>query len=417
MTIELASMEAIRQDGTSYPIVPRLKSIESLNIVDRQILLAETFLPPGKYREFRIRIPKARLIRGSETVDLAVPPDGFSLGVDLEMSAGETTPLFMSWNVEESIERQVFFRPAFAFIGRTKEPRGVLAYVTNEDSNSVTIIDRSIDRVIDVIEVGVRPKGIVVSPDSSRAFIVNSGSHSLTILDLRDQKILHTANLEIGANPSDVAIHPEGRTLYIANTALNSVSVVDSASFQTIDLIPVGQRPASLALDPGGTTLLVANSGDNTVSVIDTRRNRISTTVPVEFQPVWVAVDSSGTRALVAHLRSLRLVMISLSSLQVERKVNVGIAAAAVPDGNSPRVFIALPTQNRLSYFDLNIDGEIGSVTVGREPSSLALDRDRGKVYVVDRGSDSITVVERDTRRKRTEIPTGKRPYDIAIVR
>ncbi len=421
ITLDLAAMEAVREDGTAYPLLTQPKQIESLSVVERQILLAEAFLPPGKYREISMRIPKARLARGGQTTDLSVPPEGFLLPASFEVRPGETAPLFMNWNVEQSVEGQVFLRAAFTFSGPVMDLRGVLAYVTNEDSDTVVIIDRSTDRVINVIEVGNRPRGIVVSPllspDSSRAFVVNSGSNNLTILDVKNQKVLHTANLEIGANPSAIAISPDGRTLYIANTALNSVSVMDASSFQTIQLIPVGQRPMALALDPNGTTLLVANMVGNSVSVIDTRRNTVTATIPVEFQPVWVAVEPSGTRAFVAHLRSLRLAVISLATLQVETRANVGAAAAVLPDPATGRLFIALPTQNRLSYFDANINAELASTAVGREPHRLALDNDRGKLYVVNQGSDSVTVVEKDTRRVRTEIPTCKRPYDIAIIR
>lgn len=417
MTLELAAIEATRQDGARHPILTRPKAIDSLAVVERQILLAETSLPPGRYREIHIAIPKARVKRADKAIDLLARPEGFAYKLDFEIRAGEATPLFMSWSVEQSIEQEVFLRPAFAFRGRSAELRGVLAYVTNEDSNNVTVIDRSSDRVIDVLEVGIRPKGIVVSPDSSRAYVVNSGSSNLTVLDVKNNRVFHTVNLEIAASPSDIAIHPSGRTLYVANTALNSVSVIDAASFQLIELIAVGQRPVALATDPGGARLLVANMGSNTVSVIDTGRNRVATTVPVEVQPVSVTVDPNGSRAFVSHLRSPRMAVISLSTLRVEGRVTTGAVTAALPDGISRRVFVSVVDQNRLAFFDPNIDAELASVEVGREPNRLALDVDRAKVYVVNRGSDSVTVVDRDTRRVRAEIPTTKRPFGIVVIR
>lgn len=417
MTLELATVEVVRADGISHPILNQSRSLDSLNLVERQIVLSETFLPEGRYREIRVRIPKAQIRRDGQAIDLAVPPEGFTFNTDFEIKAGEATPLFMSWNVEESIEREVFLRPAFAFNGRDKELRAVLAYVTNEGSNTVTVIDRSMDRVIDVIEVGIRPKGIVISPDASRAFIVNSGSNNLTILDVKNNQVLHTANLEIGANPSELAIHPDGRTLYVANTALNSVSVIDATSFQTIELIPVGQRPIDLAVDPTGARVLVANMGANTLSIIDTNSNRVVTTIPVEFQPISVSFDANGTRAFVCHLRSPRMIVLALSGLRTEGRVNTGPATAVLPDGISRRVFVAQVTGNRLGLFDPTIDAELASVPVGKEPNRLALDVDREKVYVVNRGSDSVTVVDRNTRLVRTEIPTSKRPFGIAIAR
>lgn len=417
MTVNFAGIDAVRSDGNQYAILDQPKVIDSLRIVERQILLAETFLPPGRYREIRIRVSRAKVTRGSEAIDLAVRPEGYAFNTDFEITPAQATPLFMSWNVEESIERDVFLQPAFAFAGRGKELRGVLAYVTNENSNMVSIIDRSSDRVVDVLEVGRQPKGIVVAPDSSRAFIVNSGSNNLTILDIKNNTVLHTANLESAASPSDIAIHPNGRILYIANTALNSVSVIDATSFQTLGLIAVERQPVALAVDPTGTKLLVANMGANTVSVIDTSRNRVAATIQVEFQPISVSMDPDGSRAFVTHLRSRRTVVIALNTLQITGRLNTGPATTVLSDVRSRRVFVALLSGNRLGLFDPNVDAELGSVAVGAEPNRLALDVDREKVYVVNRGADSITVVDRNSRVVKTEIPTTKRPFGIAIVR
>lgn len=417
MTLEIASIEAVREDGGATPILLQPKVIDSLRVVERQILLDEASLAAGKYNRLRIHVAKAQVKREEKGIDLVVDPEGFSFAIPFEIRAGEATPLFMHWNVEQSLQKEVFLNPAFAFTGRNTELRTVLAYVTNEESNDVTVIDRSSDRVVDVLEVGTRPKGIAVSSDSARAYVVNSGSDNMTIIDVKNVKVLHTVNLENGANPSDVAVHPNGRILYVANTALNSVTVLDAASFQVLALIPVGRQPVALATDGSGTRLLVANMAANTVSVIETASNRVITTIPVELQPISVSIDPVGGRAFITHLRSPRTVVLSLTGLRLEPRMNTGPAASVLSDGVSRRVFVSLMTQNRLGVFDPNIDAELSSVPVGSEPNRLALDADRAKVYVVNRGSASVTVLDRDTRRFRTEIPTTKRPYAIVVVR
>jgi YVTN family beta-propeller protein len=172
-----------------------------------------------------------------------------------------------------------------------------------------------------------------------------------------------------------------------------------------------------LAVDPTGTKLVVANMGANTVSIIDTSRNRVIATIPVEFQPISVSIDPDGSRAFVTHLRSLRMAVIALSTLRATGRVTTGPATAVLPDITSRRVFVAQLSGNRLGFFDPNIDAELGSVAVGAEPNRLALDVDREKVYVVNRGSDTVTVVDRNSRVVKTEIPTTKRPFGIAIAR
>jgi YVTN family beta-propeller protein len=417
ITLELLSVEAVREDGQQFPVLTHPVSISSLEVVARQLLLAESFLPQGRYKKLRLVIPKARLRRGGKGIDLAVPPEGFLMPVNFEIKSGEATPLFMTWNVERAIEQEAFLRPAFRFAGRGKELRGVIAYVSNEESNTLSVIDRSTDRVVDVVGVGNRPKGIVVSPDTSRAFVVNSHSHTLTVLDVKNNRVLHTVNLEIGGRPSDLVITPDGETLYVTNTFLNTVSAIDSVSFQTLETIPVGRRPVALALDSKGARLLVANHGSNTVSVIDTRNNRVTTTISVEFKPAWIAINPTAAQAFVVHLRSPLLSIISLSTLRVTRTTNIGTAAAVLPDGITGRVFAAIVRRNRLALFDINLNTELDSVAVGEDPHRMALDANRGKLYVVNRSSDSVTVIDRNTRRVRATIPVGKLPYAIAIVR
>jgi YVTN family beta-propeller protein len=416
VAFELAGMEGVRDDGTRAPIPVRMTRIESVNVVEQQFLVAESFLPPGKYRGLQLRIAQARVRQEGKWVDLAVPAEGFALDVPFEIRRGQATALFMTWDVDRTIEREAFFRPAFAFEGKVQELRRVNAYVTNEESDTVTIIDRSLDRVVGVIEVGRRPRGIAIGPDISRAFVVNSGANTLTIVDVNTNRPLHTTNLELGGSPSDVVVTADGRTLYVSNTALNSVSAIDTSSFQVARTISVGLRPVGLALVPGRPVLLVANTGAGTISVIDTTRNTEITTIPVDPQPATLAVDAPGAFAYVPHLGSPRLAVISLSTLRVLRTVSVGSATAALPDPDSTRVFVAKAGLPRVGLVDVNLSAEIDAVAVGAQPRALALDLDRNKLYVVDQGSDSVTVVDKPTRRVRTTLQVGKRPYGIAIV-
>ena len=47
------------------------------------------------------------------------------------------------------------------------------AYVTHEKSNDVWVIDTKTDEVVAKVEVGQRPRGVVISPDNSLVYIAN----------------------------------------------------------------------------------------------------------------------------------------------------------------------------------------------------------------------------------------------------
>ena len=55
-------------------------------------------------------------------------------------------------------------------------PAGELAYVTNEDSQELTVIDTRSDSVVATIPVGTRPRGVRVAPDGKTVFVALSGS-------------------------------------------------------------------------------------------------------------------------------------------------------------------------------------------------------------------------------------------------
>ena len=418
VTFELASIEAVLEGDARFPVAVSPIRINSLEVVERQILLAESFLPEGRYKHLSLSVRKARVRQEGKWLDLSAPSDGFVLAADFEIRHGDATALFATWDVGRTVEREAFFRPAFAFEGRGHELRRVLAYVTNEASDTVSVIDRSLDRVVSVVAVGRRPRGITVARDTSRAFVVNSGSNTLSIIDINTNRVMHSTNLELGASPSQVVITPDRRTLYVTNTALNSVSVIDAQSFQTIRTVAVGLRPEALALIPSRAGLLVANSGSNTLSLIDTVRNAVAAEIPVDFQPSNLAVDPTGSQAFVPHLASPRVSIVSLSSLRTVRTVTVGVSAAVLPegDGSFSRFFVAQTRDRRVSLFDAAVNAQLDSIPVDDEPVYLELDPEREKLYVVNRGSDTVTVIDKFSRRVRATIQVGKRPYAIAVV-
>src|SRR4051794_26827285 len=53
---------------------------------------------------------------------------------------------------------------------------GPRVYVSNEDSNDITVIDSSTDEVTGTIFVGKRPRGIRLSPDGNTLLVALSGS-------------------------------------------------------------------------------------------------------------------------------------------------------------------------------------------------------------------------------------------------
>ena len=57
------------------------------------------------------------------------------------------------------------------------------AYVTNNASNSLSVIDTTSNTVTATIPVGAAPAGVAITPDGSHVYTANSYSDSVTVTD------------------------------------------------------------------------------------------------------------------------------------------------------------------------------------------------------------------------------------------
>jgi YVTN family beta-propeller protein len=62
-------------------------------------------------------------------------------------------------------------------------PDGRTAYVTNNESGSVSVIDTGSRSLVGSVSVGSHPEAVAMAPDGSRAYVVNSGDGTISVLD------------------------------------------------------------------------------------------------------------------------------------------------------------------------------------------------------------------------------------------
>src|SRR5437868_8414731 len=126
------------------------------------------------------------------------------------------------------------------------------------------------------------------------AYITNNGSNNVSVIDTASNTV--TATVAVGPNPTGVAVHPAGTRVYVANQSSNNVSVIDTASNTVTATVAVGTFPTGVAVNPAGTRIYVTNQASNTVSVLDTATNTVIATVAVGQNPVEIGRASCKER-------------------------------------------------------------------------------------------------------------------------
>ena len=131
-----------------------------------------------------------------------------------------------------------------------------LLVVVNNLNDSVTVIKVAGDANTKVAEipVGDEPRTVAIMPDKQRAYVTNQASATVSVIDLvANQK---TQDIPVGVEPYGVALTPDGSRAYVTNSASNTVSVIDTASNTVIATIKVpGVQPRGVAItnNNGGT--------------------------------------------------------------------------------------------------------------------------------------------------------------------
>ena len=87
-------------------------------------------------------------------------------------------------------------------------------YVTNRESNTVSVIDEERGK-INTIPVGKYPLGIAIDNDTKKVYVTNRDSNTTSIIDGTTDKVVK--NVTVGSFPDGIAIDPNTRKVYVAN--------------------------------------------------------------------------------------------------------------------------------------------------------------------------------------------------------
>lgn len=158
---------------------------------------------------------------------------------------------------------------------------GKYALVTNNEDDSVTVIDMASFEVVETIGTGKGPHGFRITADSQKAYIANIGEDTVSVVNLDTMK--EEKRIKVGKTPVTTGISSDGKTLAVPLSEENVVAIVDLATDQ-VEKIPVGKGPAQVYIDINNEFAYVANQGtedapSNSVSVVDLATKKVTATI------------------------------------------------------------------------------------------------------------------------------------------
>src|SRR5438552_1544984 len=98
------------------------------------------------------------------------------------------------------------------------------------------------------------------------AYVSNEGSGSVTVIDIATDRVV--ADWKIGGKPRGIAIDPGGDTLYVSEQTSGSLMIVDTASGATRKQVPLGRSPEAIYRSPDGQWVAAAIEENDQVVLV-----------------------------------------------------------------------------------------------------------------------------------------------------
>ena len=179
-------------------------------------------------------------------------------------------------------------------------------YVSNEDSNTVSVISKESLSVLGEVSMPTRsgkPHHLVQSPDGKFVYVAEFGSHRVAVIDTATDIVVREYDAGAnGAKTHAVGVSPDGRTLYAVNSGANEIVALDASTGDRRWSLNVGQNPSEIVVTPAGIIGYVSIRGENSIKVLDLQAGAVVGDARVGPEPDTMQLTNDG-RTLVVALR------------------------------------------------------------------------------------------------------------------
>jgi YVTN family beta-propeller protein len=131
---------------------------------------------------------------------------------------------------------------------------------------SITVIDPASGKILKEIVVGLHPNDIVSDKNGKYVYVTNSNSDNVSVISTSQDKISETISVRLqpelntffGDSPNGLCLSPDGKSLYVANGMDNALAVIKLGKNATqkssvknsivTGFIPTGAYPSSVSI-------------------------------------------------------------------------------------------------------------------------------------------------------------------------
>src|SRR3989442_5005253 len=223
-----------------------------------------------------------------------------------------------------------------------------------------------------VIRVGVAPTRVILAPSGERAWVTNQFTRDVAVVDLACRR--RTGCIAMEGDPLGAALSPDSRTLYVTTNLdrLCLCALTDNGG-RMVRSTALPQACAEVAIHPAANRLYIPTWKAGTILELDARTLAVTHRYEVGGLPLGVALSQDGLRLYCGNEQGWLDLLHLPTGRIVRRFLETTVNEIAItPDQNV--VNASQRTAGRLAVGDAHSRVCVGTLETGGLPRHIAFD-------------------------------------------
>jgi YVTN family beta-propeller protein len=254
----------------------------------------------------------------------------------------------------------------------------------------------------------IHPHAIVVNPATHRFYAVDQDRNRVVEIGADGQM----SYIPVGLQPNAIAVDPSMDRIYVVNAGSGNVSVIDGSQDRVIATLPTDVRPYAIGIDTSLHRAYVTNTFSDKLTVID------GTTKSAKQLPLgskdFVETDARRHRAFFISYEDPALTVVDQGGIAHRQQLNLSHPWGLAVDAQRGVVYITQIGKNTLIAYHED-SGKAETAPTGSMPDAVAVDEEANKIYVANYVGDSLTVLDGATLKPEATIGVGHHPQAVAV--
>jgi len=314
--------------------------------------------------------------------------------------------------------------------GQDHGGKSQFVFVENTNSGDVSIIDATTCKVVGTIPVGLSPDDIVAAPAGDVLYLSRivhradgrpTGTGELVAIDPTTRQVSWRVGFR--GVPNHLAVSPDGHRVYVTVVSGDYVDVFDPGRHALIDSVNVGTGPHDIEVARDGKTVYVGLIRGTDVTVFDAATNKVLRRIPFGANVRPIALSHDENRLYVQLSSYYGFVVADPHTGKILRRVDMPIPKGkAKPDtlpvttNHGIRVTADGSMTDIAGIYSLPDLRLLGTVPVGRDPNWVTLSPDGRRIFISNRGSDDVSVIDLASRKEVARVKVGRYPQRMTSV-